>query len=108
MNSVPNKPICQLKSHLGAVNVVKYNSTGEYCLSGGMDRSIKLWNPTHSSPDDRLIQTFKGHGWEVFDLNLVSGLKIIPDLFQEVEINQFFSGMLPHAKSRGSSLGILS
>ncbi|KAJ9060120.1 WD repeat-containing protein 83 [Entomophthora muscae] len=59
-----------LSSHQGAVNVIKYSSNGEYCLSGGMDRTIKIWNPNLPSSRDRLIQTFSGHGWEVQDIDL--------------------------------------
>ena len=34
---------------------------GEYCLSGGHDKLVKLWNPQRG----RLIKTYTGHGREV-------------------------------------------
>jgi len=57
-------PVRQLKSHTGAVHVVHYNSTGQYCLSGGQDRSIILWNPNTGAK----IKSYEAHGWEVLDI----------------------------------------
>jgi WD40 repeat protein len=37
---------------------------GNYCLSCGQDKSIKLWNP-HKGV---LIKTYTGHGYEVLDV----------------------------------------
>lgn len=33
------------RGHKGAVNAVKFNADGNYCLTGGEDRRILLWNP---------------------------------------------------------------
>ncbi len=53
------------------------STSGKYCLTGGFDRSVKLWNPYRSEPGEEdveggsplLIQTFKGpHGHPVHDL----------------------------------------
>lgn len=60
---------CTLKGHVGPVLVVRFNRDGQYCLSGGKDRSIMLWNPhrgTRIKTYDRL------HGYEVLDIRVVS------------------------------------
>ncbi|KAK3825422.1 MAG: WD40-repeat-containing domain protein [Benniella sp.] len=46
------------------INACQYNSTGEYILAGGVDRTVRLWNP-----DTRFcIKTYEVHGYEVLDL----------------------------------------
>jgi mitogen-activated protein kinase organizer 1 len=55
-----------LKAGDGALHVVKYNISGEYCLSGGQNREVTLWNPTSGSK----IKTYEGHGWEVLDISI--------------------------------------
>lgn len=65
--SVPTREAGQLKGHEGAVHVVAYNSTGQYCLSGGQDRRIVLWNPSTKTP----IQVYKAHGYEVLDVSVL-------------------------------------
>lgn len=47
-----------------AINACQYNTTGEYILTGGKDRTIRLWNPEKRY----CIKTYEAHGWEVFDL----------------------------------------
>ncbi|GJJ69117.1 mitogen-activated protein kinase organizer 1 [Entomortierella parvispora] len=47
-----------------SVNACQYNTTGEYILTGGKDRTIRLWNPEKRY----CIKTYEAHGWEVFDL----------------------------------------
>ena len=56
-----NTSVRTLKSHQGAVHVVKYNSNGQYCLSGGQDRIITLWNPNSGAK----IKTYEAHGIEM-------------------------------------------
>ncbi|KAJ9096623.1 hypothetical protein QFC20_006385 [Naganishia adeliensis] len=59
-----------LSTHIGPVNVVRYNNqTSKYCLSGGADRTIRLWNPSAGKE----VKVYKGHGYEVL------GLDIAPD-----------------------------
>ncbi|GAM18603.1 hypothetical protein SAMD00019534_017780 [Acytostelium subglobosum LB1] len=53
-----------LQGHQGSVLVVRFNSEGTYCLSGGYDRTIKLWNPAKQT----LIHTFDVHGYAVGDV----------------------------------------
>jgi len=60
----PTKEYKILKGHQGSVPVVRFSKDGNYCLSGGNDRTIKLWNPIKGS----LIKNYNGHGWEVLDL----------------------------------------
>lgn len=36
---------------------------GDYCLTCGSDKSIKLWNPYRGV----LLKTYSGHGYEVLD-----------------------------------------
>lgn len=36
---------------------------GNYCITCGSDKSLKLWNPHRSL----LIKTYAGHGYEVLD-----------------------------------------
>ncbi|KAG0349732.1 WD repeat-containing protein 83 [Gamsiella multidivaricata] len=46
------------------INACVYNSSGEYILAGGVDRTVRLWNP-----ETRFcIKTYEAHGWEVLDL----------------------------------------
>lgn len=53
-----------LKDHTGPVNVVRYNNDGQYCMTGGHDKTVKLWNPNTG----KLIKIYTGHGWEVLSL----------------------------------------
>ncbi|CRL01277.1 CLUMA_CG014299, isoform B [Clunio marinus] len=47
----------------GAVRAVRYNVDGNYCLTCGSDRKIKLFNPKNGL----MIKTYAGHGDEVND-----------------------------------------
>jgi mitogen-activated protein kinase organizer 1 len=53
-----------LKGHTGAVQAITFNVEGNYCLSGGQDKIIRLWNPHKGL----LIKTYPGHGYEVNDI----------------------------------------
>lgn len=56
-----------MAGHVGPVFVVRFNTTGTHCLSGGKDRMVHLWNPYKD--DNNLIKTYKGaHGYEVLDI----------------------------------------
>lgn len=70
--------------HDGAVNVVRFNrifflafslfslqhklinylDAGTYCLSGGSDKTVKLWNPFSG----KQLKSFSGHSRDVTDL----------------------------------------
>lgn len=55
-----------LRGHEGAVLAARFNSNGEYCLSCGKDRTIRLWNPHRGLH----IKTYKSHGREVRDVHV--------------------------------------
>jgi mitogen-activated protein kinase organizer 1 len=61
---LPTKEAAVLKGHQGPVLALKFNHDGNYCLSGGQDRTIRLWNPHRAA----LVKTYRGHGYEVLDL----------------------------------------
>lgn len=68
-NPFPYKEHSVLTGHVGPVHVVRFNRDGEYCLSGGKDRSIMLWNPHKGIR----IKEYKGeHGYEVLDIKVCS------------------------------------
>ena len=68
-SSNKNLPIeCKrtFSSHQGPVHIARFNTTGEYVLSGGQDRTIRLWKPETGLS----IKTYSGHGKEVLDISV--------------------------------------
>jgi len=64
----PYKEQSVMTGHVGPVFVVRFNRDGEYCLSGGKDRSVCLWNPKKGAR----IKEYKGeHAYEVLDIRVV-------------------------------------
>ncbi|EIW67067.1 hypothetical protein TREMEDRAFT_69967 [Tremella mesenterica DSM 1558] len=63
---VPSRLVQTLDAHTGPVHVVRYNHGAKYCLSGGGDRTIRLWNPTSGKE----IKRYEGHGREVLALDI--------------------------------------
>ncbi|CCA68293.1 related to WD40-repeat protein (notchless protein) [Serendipita indica DSM 11827] len=62
----PRKAVQSLKGHTGPVHVVSYSrGAASYCLSGGQDRSIRLWNPKTGAEIKRYI----AHGYEVLSIS---------------------------------------
>ncbi|GAC96507.1 hypothetical protein PHSY_004087 [Pseudozyma hubeiensis SY62] len=61
-----------LPAHRSPINVVRYNSTGRYLLTGSSDRSVKLWNAQSSQNDTSPIQTYTEHNHAVLAID-VSG-----------------------------------
>lgn len=53
-------------THPAAVNVVRYNHGAKYVLTGGSDRTIRLWNPATAKE----IKKYEGHGREVLALDM--------------------------------------
>lgn len=47
----------------GAVRAVRFNADGNYCMTCGSDKTIRLWNPHKGT----LIKVYSGHGYEVLD-----------------------------------------
>ncbi|KAG8197012.1 hypothetical protein JTE90_004284 [Oedothorax gibbosus] len=54
----------QLTCKQGAVRAVRFNVDGNYCMTAGSDKSVKLWNPYKSV----LLKSYLGHGYEVLDV----------------------------------------
>ncbi|GAB5371617.1 hypothetical protein AAMO2058_001595400 [Amorphochlora amoebiformis] len=62
---IPYKCVNTLKGHKGAVTVVKFNTDGKYCMTGGKDKKIVLWNPYEGNE----IKSYSGyHGYEILDI----------------------------------------
>ena len=56
-----------LSSHRGPVHVVRYaKGTAKYILSGGQDRTVRLWNPDSGAE----IKSFEAHGYEVLSISV--------------------------------------
>ena len=49
--------------HEGPVRAVRFNADGNYCLTCGSDKTLRLWNPYKGT----LLKTYMGHGYEVLD-----------------------------------------
>eukprot|EP01116_Phalansterium_solitarium_P008943 TRINITY_DN22912_c0_g1_i1.p1 TRINITY_DN22912_c0_g1~~TRINITY_DN22912_c0_g1_i1.p1 ORF type:complete len:299 (+),score=93.70 TRINITY_DN22912_c0_g1_i1:64-960(+) len=64
--SYPTKEAIVLRGHHGSIPVVRFNANGNYCASGGNDRTVRLWNPAKGT----LIKTYSGHGHEVLDVDI--------------------------------------
>ncbi|KAH0629643.1 hypothetical protein JD844_011872 [Phrynosoma platyrhinos] len=60
---LPKKLFGTLECKQGAVRAVRFNVDGNYCLTCGSDKSLKLWNPHKGT----LLKTYSGHGYEVLD-----------------------------------------
>lgn len=83
MSTLPTELAFQLSGHQGPVRAVRFNSmlggfpnnahlhglrltfaeNGNYCLSCGSDKTLRLWNPHKGL----CIKTYMGHGAEVLD-----------------------------------------
>uniref|UniRef100_A0A665VTA6 WD repeat domain-containing protein 83 n=1 Tax=Echeneis naucrates TaxID=173247 RepID=A0A665VTA6_ECHNA len=67
----PRPQAPQLPQHLlrtidcrqGAVRAVRFNADGNYLLSCGSDKTLKLWSGSKGT----LLKTYSGHGYEVLD-----------------------------------------
>ena len=56
-----------LSNHKGPVHVARYaQGSAKYVLTGGQDRTVKLWNP-HLGTE---IKTFAAHGYEVLSITV--------------------------------------
>uniref|UniRef100_A0A2H6NC39 WD repeat domain-containing protein 83 n=1 Tax=Micrurus carvalhoi TaxID=3147026 RepID=A0A2H6NC39_9SAUR len=60
---LPQKLLATLECKQGAIRAVRFNVDGNYCLTCGSDKSLKLWNPHKRT----LLKTYCGHGYEVLD-----------------------------------------
>lgn len=56
-----------LDNHKGSVNVARYSKgTASYVLTGGQDRTIRLWNANSGAE----IKAFVAHGYEVLSITV--------------------------------------
>mmetsp|Transcript_14229 Transcript_14229/g.27306 ORF Transcript_14229/g.27306 Transcript_14229/m.27306 type:complete len:313 (-) Transcript_14229:1216-2154(-) len=53
-----------LVGHEGPVLAARFNHNGQYCLTCGKDRTVRLWNPAR----ELCLKTYQGHGQPVFDV----------------------------------------
>ncbi|RWW21957.1 hypothetical protein BHE74_00021872 [Ensete ventricosum] len=67
---LPRKEANVLKGHEGPVLAVRFNGDGNYCLSCGKDRTLRLWNPHRGIH----IKTYKSHGREIRDVHVTSSI----------------------------------
>jgi mitogen-activated protein kinase organizer 1 len=58
---LPTRCEATLRGHDGSVLCVRYNKDGKYCLSGGADRTVRLWNPHKGF----LVKTYNAHAHRV-------------------------------------------
>ena len=60
--------------HKGAINAVDYNKKGNYMASGGVDRSIILWNPEKG----QILSRLEGHTYPITSLEFTNdGEKLV-------------------------------
>ncbi|XXQ29962.1 WD domain, G-beta repeat [Plasmodiophora brassicae] len=65
VSSLPAGLASTLPAHQGAVLALAYNSDGQYALSGGHDKTVRLWNPRKGTQ----IKQYQGtHGYEIRDI----------------------------------------
>ncbi|EJD03245.1 nuclear mRNA splicing protein [Fomitiporia mediterranea MF3/22] len=65
--AIPRTLHITLNNHKGAVHVARYaKGTSKYVLTGGQDRSVRLWNPATGLE----IKTYAGHGYEVLSITV--------------------------------------
>ena len=63
-DKIPTVLTNTLKGHEGYINTVKYSNDYNYCMSGGQDKTLILWNPYMP----KLIKTYKNiHNQEILD-----------------------------------------
>ncbi|KAL5111742.1 WD repeat domain-containing protein 83 [Taenia crassiceps] len=68
LSQIALRPVRRVYCRQNAVRAVRFNADGQYCLTAGGNRSIRLWNPVMG----RLLKTYIGHGGEVSDVQASS------------------------------------
>lgn len=47
----PSTPVAQLRGHAdGPIHIIRFTPDGNYVITGGNDRTVRLWNPTRIDP----------------------------------------------------------
>ncbi|KAL6461979.1 hypothetical protein MHYP_G00301240 [Metynnis hypsauchen] len=62
---LPQHLLRTLECQQGAVRAVRFNADGNYLLTCGSDKSLKLWSASRGA----LLKTYTGHGYEVLDVD---------------------------------------
>uniref|UniRef100_A0A3B4CNC1 WD repeat domain-containing protein 83 n=1 Tax=Pygocentrus nattereri TaxID=42514 RepID=A0A3B4CNC1_PYGNA len=62
---LPQHLLRTLECQQGAVRAVRFNADGNYLLTCGGDKSLKLWSVSRGA----LLKTYAGHGYEVLDVD---------------------------------------
>ena len=69
MNSdrLPTACHALVKVHKGPIYTIKFNSDGEYCMTGSEDRSVSLYNPAKNL----MIKNYKNiHNYDVSSIDI--------------------------------------
>ncbi|TCD65183.1 hypothetical protein EIP91_003005 [Steccherinum ochraceum] len=63
-----------LDNHKGPVHVARYaKGSAKYVLTGGQDRTIRLWNPNLGTE----IKTYAAHGYEVLSIRHIGKINVV-------------------------------
>lgn len=60
--------VATLAEHRGAINCCSFNGDGGYCMTGGDDRTIRLYNPHRGEAAGVAIKQYTAHNQRVLDL----------------------------------------
>ncbi|KAM6100916.1 LOW QUALITY PROTEIN: WD repeat domain-containing protein 83 [Pterocles gutturalis] len=60
---LPRRRVRTVECGQGGCRAVRFNVDGNYCLTCGSDKTLKLWNPHKGTA----LRTYQGHGYEVLD-----------------------------------------
>lgn len=69
----PAAPVHVLEGHEGAVQALAYSPAGDLLASGGVDRTIRLWNRESAS----LIRAYRGHNEAVTAVSIAADGRIL-------------------------------
>lgn len=68
-----SSPLLSLKAHTGTCHVARYDANGRYILTGGADRTVKLWsaNGGNGGGNGAPIKTYtSGHSYEILAIDV--------------------------------------
>lgn len=66
-DKLPTTSTPLVKIHTGPIYTVKFNSDGQYCMTGSQDRSVSLYNPSKNI----MIKNYKNiHNYDVYSLDI--------------------------------------
>lgn len=69
-NAVPSIPAARLSGHNGPVHAIRFTADGKYCISGGQDRTVRLFNPTKMDPACSTLKRLKSSRIRKFEPEL--------------------------------------